>query len=271
MALSLITKTWPIVMQPGRKFVLVALCDAANDDGECFLCVETIAYKTGMGIRTVQGHLIGLEADSFIWREDRLGRSSIYSVNIETLEVAEKSPLWIKRQLMKRTPAKSAGVKTTPAETAPTPAKSAGAPAGTAPIPVSHPPINQEKKKYEASVQKISFDGLKFENLSSEQVEVWKQAYPAVNVSGEILKAASWLNANPANAKSDYKRFLNNWLCRAQDRAPAQGYAPAYGAPAAQRLQPSRYQPAPPRYAGAGAAIFGNQNQNFDDGRTIDA
>lgn len=141
MALSLITKAWPIVMQTGRKFVLVALCDAANDDGECFLCVETIAYKCGMGLRTVQGHLIDLEADRFIWREERLGRSSIYSVNVVTLEDAEKNPLWVKRQLMKRTPAKVAGVKTprTPAEPAHPPAVLAEAPAETAPITVAYP------------------------------------------------------------------------------------------------------------------------------------
>lgn len=146
MALSLITKAWPIVMQTGRKFVLVALCDAANDDGECFLCVETIAYKCGMGLRTVQGHLIDLETDGFIWREERLGRSSIYSVNVVTLEDAEKNTLWVKRQLMKRTPAKSAGVKSaqTPAEPAPTPAVPAEAPAEPAPIPVSHPSPNQK-------------------------------------------------------------------------------------------------------------------------------
>lgn len=145
MALSLITKAWPIVMQTGRKFVLVALCDAANDDGECFLCVETIAYKCGMGLRTVQGHLIDLEADKFIWREERLGRSSIYSVNVVVLEDAEKNPLWVKRQLMKRTPAKPAGVPQTPAVSAEAPAVSAHPPAGSAPIPVSQPSPTQKK------------------------------------------------------------------------------------------------------------------------------
>lgn len=148
MALSLITKAWPIVMQTGRKFVLVALCDAANDDGECFLCVETIAYKCGMGVRTVQGHLIDLESDKFIWREERLGRSSIYSINVVMIEDAEKNPLWLKRQAMKRTPAKVAGVAVTPAETAPPPAELAGAPAETAPIPVSYPlPTLKNNKK----------------------------------------------------------------------------------------------------------------------------
>ena len=159
MALSLITKAWPIVMQTGRKFVLVALCDAANDDGACFMCVETIAYKCGMGVRTVQGHLIDLEATGFIWRDARLGRSSIYSVNVVVLEDAEKNPLWVKRQLMKRTPAKTAGVSKTPAVPAPPPAEVAGAPAEPAPIPVSQPsPIRKKNHKARQCVLPEGFE-----------------------------------------------------------------------------------------------------------------
>jgi hypothetical protein len=235
MALSLITKAWPIVMQHGRKFVLVALCDASNDDGECFLCVETIAYKCGMGVRTVQGHLIDLESDKFIWREERLGRSSIYSVNIVVLENAEKNPLWLKRQAMKRTPAKAAGVAHTPAEPAHPPAEPAHPPAEPAPIPVSYPLLNDKKKK-EAQAQKISFSDSSFKHIPDEQISVWTATYPAVNVQLEIMKAAAWIDANPANAKSDYKRFLNGWLTRAQDKAPRM--AAAITARPARQTQP---------------------------------
>jgi hypothetical protein len=57
------------------------------------------------------------------------------------------------------------------------------------------------------------------ENLKTQ----WLAAYPAVDVDGELTKAAVWLIANPKNAKSNYARFLSNWLTRAQDRAPAKG------------------------------------------------
>lgn len=53
----------------------------------------------------------------------------------------------------------------------------------------------------------------------------WVAAYPAVDVAGELAKAAVWLLANPKNAKSNYARFLTNWLTRGQDRAPARGSA----------------------------------------------
>ena len=117
---------------------------------------------------------------------------------------------------------------------------------GTAnPTQVSIEPVlriepEQTLKKKEEEASEILFDGMKFENLPEEQIALWQQACPAVNVTGEILRAAVWLNANPKNPKnlkSNYKRFLAGWMTRAQDKAPAQGYAPA-----AQRLQAPRPQ-----------------------------
>ena len=66
-----------------------------------------------------------------------------------------------------------------------------------------------------------------------------------------------------ACAEYEWRGFSAQWYAeRTALAAPAYKPAPA---------QPSRYQPAPPRYAAAGAAIFGNQNQNPDDWRTVDA
>lgn len=85
--------------------------------------------------------------------------------------------------------------------------------------------IETKKKKKEGVKLEnpISFNGTGFENLLASQLITWAAAYPAINVSAEILKAAAWLDANPANKKSDYKRFLNGWLTRSQDKAPAAG------------------------------------------------
>lgn len=72
------------------------------------------------------------------------------------------------------------------------------------------------------SLNAIEFDFSKgqFTNISG-QIEIWKKAYPAVYVEAEVNKAAAWLVANPKNRKSNYARFLNNWLSKAQDKAPA--------------------------------------------------
>ena len=104
-----------------------------------------------------------------------------------------------------------------------------------------------KKKKKEAQapeVPKITFDGKQFNDLNKDQIALWAAAYPAIDVQAQVLQAAVWLDANPANKKSDYKRFLNGWLSRAQDKAPrVQGNA----APARQYSAPRR-TPAPDNF-----------------------
>jgi hypothetical protein len=48
----------------------------------------------------------------------------------------------------------------------------------------------------------------------------WLGAYPALSLDVELSKASAWLIANPKNKKSNYARFLTNWLSKAQDSAP---------------------------------------------------
>jgi uncharacterized protein YdaU (DUF1376 family) len=84
-------------------------------------------------------------------------------------------------------------------------------------------PLNNNQVKTltpSVSREKIAFDGSRFSGLES-YLDTWIETYPAINVHAEILKAASWLMANPKNSKSQYARFLNNWLARAQDKAPS--------------------------------------------------
>ena len=56
--------------------------------------------------------------------------------------------------------------------------------------------------------------------INQELLETWKLAYPALDVEREIRKAHAWILANPKNRKSNWHRFLVNWLSKAQDRAP---------------------------------------------------
>lgn len=83
---------------------------------------------------------------------------------------------------------------------------------------------NKEKTsaRSDKSLHAVSFDFItgKFSNLNG-QVEIWRNAYPAVSIDLELNKAAAWLVANPKNRKSNYSRFLSNWLSRVQDKAPS--------------------------------------------------
>ena len=41
-------------------------------------------------------------------------------------------------------------------------------------------------------------------------------AWPELDVNAEIARADAWLEANPRRRKKNYRRFIVNWLNRAQ-------------------------------------------------------
>ena len=80
MSIALMTLAWKADMPTGRKFVLLSLCDNANDQGECYPSVATIAERCSMGVRTVQGHIADLESAGLLARHERGGRSTVYKI-----------------------------------------------------------------------------------------------------------------------------------------------------------------------------------------------
>jgi len=69
--------------------------------------------------------------------------------------------------------------------------------------------------------EKISFSKseIEFQGITEKHIGLWGCAYPAVNLDAELNAMCAWLDANPKNKKSDYLRFITNWLKRAQDKA----------------------------------------------------
>lgn len=58
--------------------------------------------------------------------------------------------------------------------------------------------------------------------IQEADVVSWSAAYPACDVNAELKKMAEWLKANPDKKKSQYRRFIVNWLSRTQDRGGTQ-------------------------------------------------
>lgn len=77
-----------------------------------------------------------------------------------------------------------------------------------------------------SSVLSYSFPKGEFEGIQKSDVEAWSKAYPACDIKAELLKMAEWIKANPAKGKkSNYRRFIVNWLSRSQDRGGTVGAA----------------------------------------------
>ena len=49
-----------------------------------------------------------------------------------------------------------------------------------------------------------------------QNIPIWQEAYPGINIESEIKKAKAWLYSNPKKSKSDFRRFINNWLIKAK-------------------------------------------------------
>lgn len=65
----------------------------------------------------------------------------------------------------------------------------------------------------------LNVEKMTFEGLTDAEVLAWQDMFPAISVGDQIARAASWCANNPARGKkSNYRRFLHNWLSRAQDR-----------------------------------------------------
>ena len=102
MANELLNLVWPLQLESsGEKFVLVALADAANADGWCSMCVDTIAYRTGLTARYVTSTLKAICEKGLIFINERRGRSSEFMVNKVALETWQKAATWLKNQKLK--------------------------------------------------------------------------------------------------------------------------------------------------------------------------
>ena len=73
---------------------------------------------------------------------------------------------------------------------------------------------------------KVKYDGKKidpypdrvnkfYDNIPDTLIDMWKKAYPNVDVKGECEKCRVWLLSNTGKAKKDFKNFTNRWLGKA--------------------------------------------------------
>jgi len=66
-----------------QKLVLLALCDNANEQGQCFPSIALLERKCSLSDRAVQSSLSWLEQNGYLSRNFRVGRATIYVVTPE--------------------------------------------------------------------------------------------------------------------------------------------------------------------------------------------
>ena len=64
----------------------------------------------------------------------------------------------------------------------------------------------------------MSYSG-KFFYVQGLELLNYRFTYPDVNVDAELRIMTDWLESNPRRRKSNYRRFITNWLIRAQKDA----------------------------------------------------
>ena len=81
MSIALMTLAWQSDIASGPKMVLLSLCDNANEAGECYPSIAAMCRRCSMSERTVQGHINTLEKHGCLSRQERQGRSTVYTIN----------------------------------------------------------------------------------------------------------------------------------------------------------------------------------------------
>lgn len=71
--------------------------------------------------------------------------------------------------------------------------------------------------------EKVEFKNSLFHNIPDALFSKWKVSCPGIDIKREIARAEAWVISNPKQKKSNWERFLTNWMVRAQDRARPEG------------------------------------------------
>jgi len=230
---------------PNReKFVLVALCDQADDEGMCFPSVPLLAARCSMSLRSVQGALRALEALGVLKRDFRQGRSTVYR---------------IVSGLLVHAPAGSADTQPLPpAEAAPEPRKPcalpaqdlhhspadlAQAPAAVAPITLTQPsPEPSVNHQHAADAGDKARPDTLFDQFwqvwpnkagRKAALKAWQRIRPDAALLARMLAALAQAVSSPqwTQAGGRYIPLPATWLNGARWEDEPQGSQTAHGSP----------------------------------------
>lgn len=151
MCFNISSAAWNLPLAGIRKIVFLALCDRADKSGKCWPSVEWLVTRCGISERSVRLHIGALAFTGHIRRVERLGRSTVYYINLAKLQDYNTTPPCPdgSNEQCDMSDAEDAAAVVQPPEApaAPSPAPAAPSPVSPAPIPNQYPinePINTQ-------------------------------------------------------------------------------------------------------------------------------
>ena len=232
MSTILMSACWPLQgMSPAQKAVLISLADQANDDGYCWPSVGTIASRTCLSERAVQGAIKWLQSARLLGASERRGTSSVYQIT----PAAYAPPQEMRPAANAPTPA--AYAPPPPQELHPTPADAA-------PKPSMNRQLNHQEPKKRASASVFELPGWVPADTWAAFMET-RKAKKAKSTDYALSLIVKDLERFKA-AGHDPVAVLNNsikagWSDVYEPKAPASAMTPARRTPAPENFAARTY------------------------------
>ena len=206
--MSMVFKRYPA--GGGERLLALALADHASDDGtRVFPSVGRLAAKSVQSERTVQYQLRKMEQIGWLVRVSDStggrGNTTEYCISLEWIKGAELAPFIAKKRVQPETqrvqPDALKGATAVAPESSVTIIEPSDA------CVIAREAVEVESKK---TLNSITWDQSEkiFTRISSEQMRSWEDAFPKLDVDGELTRIELWYYNNPKNRKRNLKRFI---------------------------------------------------------------
>ncbi len=249
MSIKIQSYAWDIPSFKGNtKLIILCLADFANDDGQCWPSVSTVARKSGVSVSTVKSIIKSLVEEGWLSRKSRskigtdgrrVADSNLYTLNVAKLKkvARENEPEYDQ--------SKSGYSYDTPKHDQPNSDHSNYDQSKEVISNSQNTDFEQPESGYDPSIDPLIDPSSKdlapsYElepdeipefliptNRKGEFYEVYpseiqdnESLYPAVDVRQEYRKMIGWANATPKKRKTHngMPKFINSWLSREQDK-----------------------------------------------------
>ncbi len=184
-----------------QKLVLLALCDAANDQGECYPSVPALQDKCSLSDRAIQKSINELEAGGYLSRSERLGRSTLYQMTPE--RGSPQNDVHPER----RSPTPERGSPPPPNVVHPTPERGSGR---TIKEPSVEPSLKQiaGKAQAPAPVPPADFDGVNAEAIKPKALVRLAASWELPEAWGIDAEELGW---KPESVLLEAAKFRQYW------------------------------------------------------------